>query len=501
MSDAALDMTTRNIVIVGGGLAGWYAAARILHAMRGRKITVRVVHAAPARAPADPLDVFCASTLPAQAIAHAELGLEERLFMRECRATFKLATEYRGFTDPARSYMLPHGEIGARLEAVGFHQFITRLAQAGRAPDLDEFSVPSIAARLGRFAHPSQDARTVLSTYEYAYHFDTQAYTRLLRGFAQRLGAVAVDAELAGVERSADGRDIGALTLADGERITGDLFIDCSGARSALLGAILEVPFDSWRGWLPCDRAVVTRVGALEPPAPFTRVSAQAGGWTWQVPLRTELEQAQIFDSTRADPDTALKRALSGGAPVFELPFVNGRHSEFWRGNCVAVGAAAGFLEPLASTGLQLINEGVTRLVALFPDRGSMPIMAAEYNRAMGAMYDGARDFVLLHYLLSRRAEAPWNVEPASPPPTLARRVEMFRYRGRVVLEDDEIFEESDWACAFVGQGEKPARYSILADQVNDADVLAQVTKIARVMQAAVQKLPTHHAYLERYLA
>jgi len=494
-------MEVRDIVIVGGGLAGWYAAARLGHAMRGRKINVSVVHGAPAGAPADPLDVFCASTLPAQAVAHAELGLEERLFMRECRATFKLATEYRGFTDPARSYMLPHGEIGARLEAVGFHQFITRLAQAGRTPDLDEFSVPAIAARLGRFAHPSQDARTVLSTYEYSYHFDTQAYTRLLRGFAQRLGTVAVDAGLAAVERGADGRDIAALTLSDGQRITGDLFIDCSGARSALLGAALEVPFDSWRGWLPCDRAVVTRVSALEPPAPCTRVTAEPGGWSWQVPLRSELEQAWFFDSSRVDPDTALKRALRGGASVSEVSFVNGRHREAWRGNCVAVGAAAGFLEPLASTGLRLINEGMTRLIALFPDRDSAPVLAAEYNRMMGAMYDGARDFVLLHYLLSRRAEAPWNVEPAALPPSLARRVEMFRYRGRVVLEDDEIFEEPDWACTFVGQGERPARYSILADQANDADVQARVAKIARIMQAAAQKLPPHQGYLERYLA
>jgi len=173
-----------------------------------------------------------------------------------------------------------------------------------------------------------------------------------------------------------------------------------------------------------------------------------------------------------------------------------------WGGNCVAIGAAAGFLEPLAATGLQLINEGVTRLVALFPDRGSAVVMANEYNRALGAMYDGARDFVLLHYLLSRRAAAPWNGPPAAAlPPSLARRVEMFRYRGRVVLNDDEIFEEPDWACTFVGLGERPAHYSILADQLGDADMVAQVAKIARVMQAAVQKLPPHHLYLDRYLA
>lgn len=492
----------RDIVIVGGGLAGWYAAVRLAHAMRGRRIKLRVVHAAAPGEEADPLDALCASTLPSHHVAHAELGLDERAFMRVCRATFKLATEYRGLTDPSRSYLLPHGEIGARIEAVGFHQVISRLAHAGRALDIDEFSVPALAARLGRFAHPSPDARSVLSTFEYAYHLDTQAYTRLLRAFAQKLGAVAVDAGLAGVELAADGQNIAAVTLTDGQRLEGDLFIDCSGARSALLGEALGVPFDSWQSWLPCDRAVVMGVSAFEPPAPFTRISAEPGGWSWQVPLRDQLVQGLVFDGSRVDADAALAKAAQAQSRAVALRFTNGRRREAWRGNCVAIGAAAGFLEPLASTGLQLINEGVTRLLSLFPDRGSAAVMAVEYNRMLAALYDGARDFVLLHYLLARRAEAPWNGEVAAAlPPSLARRVEMFRHRGRVVLNDDEIFEEPDWACTFVGQGEKPLHHSIIVDQASDAEVLAQVAKIARVMQSAVQTLPPHHAYLERYLA
>jgi tryptophan halogenase len=241
---------------------------------------------------------------------------------------------------------------------------------------------------------------------------------------------------------------------------------------------------------------------AFEPPAPFTRINAEPGGWSWQVPLRDQLVQGRVFDGSRIDADAALKKAAQIQARAIALRFTNGRRREAWRGNCVALGAAAGFLEPLASTGLQLINEGVTRLVSLFPDRGSAAVMALEYNRVLGAMYDGARDFVLLHYVLAGRPEAPWSGQVAATwPPSLARRVEMFRYRGRVVLNDDEIFEEPDWACTFVGQGEKPLHHSILVDQVGDAEVVAQVAKIARVMQAAVQTLPPHHAYLERYLA
>ena len=239
----------------------------------------------------------------------------------------------------------------------------------------------------------------MLSTYEYAYHLDTQAYTRMLRTLALRFGALAADGELAQVECDADGRNIQALTLADGNRISGDLFIDCSGSKAALLGAALGVPFESWQQWLPCDRAVVARVNALEPSAPCTRMTAETSGWSWQVPLRGKVEQAAFFErGVAAD-------ATRGPAQARTLSLANGRHRELWRGNCVALGAAAGFLEPLASTGLRLIDEGVSRLIALFPDRGSAALMAVEYNRTLGAMYDGARDFVLLHYLLSPARE------------------------------------------------------------------------------------------------
>jgi tryptophan 7-halogenase len=505
MSEPMRDIAIREVVIVGGGLAGWYSAARLCQAMRGRAVRVRVVHAAPAGAEADPLDVLCASTLPSLAVAHAELGIEERDFMRASNATFKLATEYRGFAEPGHSYMWPFGEIGARLEAVGFHQFMNRLMRAGRKLDIDEFSIPAIAARLGRFAHPSQDERTVLSTYEYGYHLDVHAYTRMLRAFAQHHGAQAVDADLAGVTCSADGQRVIALQPGDGAQIEGDLFIDCTGVRSALLGQALRVPFDDWRPWLPCDRVAVMRAKSAEPAAPFTRIAAQAQGWLAQVPLNGAVDHALAFTSAGLDSDVAMTKLGSPGMNIGSprlLTFANGRHREFWHGNCVAIGAAAGFLEPLAATGLRLIDDGIARLIALFPDRDDTALMAREYNRVLDAAYVSARDFVLLHYLVSRRSgEALWSARSVPLPDSLAQRIELFRYRGRVIFHEDEIFEEPDWACTFIGQGERPRHFSVLAGQMNDDEALRQVAKIARVMQSAAQKLPPHQAYLERYLA
>ena len=486
----------RDIVIAGGGLAGWYSAARLCHAMRGRALNVRVLRAAPAGAAVDPLEVFCSSTLSAVPLAHAELGIDERTFMRDCDATFKLATEYRGFDDPARGYFLPFGEIGARLEAVGFHQFVGRLMHGGHELSLDDFSLPAIAARHGRFTHPTRDPRSVLSTYEYAYHLDTEAYTRTLRAFAEKLGAVAVDEDLARCEVS-DGM-IRTLTAGDGTQLAADLFIDCTGARAALLGEALQTPFESWRAWLPCDAALVARRPAATDLPPYTLALAQDDGWIWQAPLRSVVETAAIFNS-RAETREAARTVATLPAPR-EMRFENGMHREAWRGNCVAMGSAAGFVEPLASTGLRLIEGEVSRFIELFPDRSDMRLIANEYNRVTCARYDRARDFVLLHYLLSRRSGRFWRDRP-QPPASLMQRLELFRHRGSVVFHEDDLFEDAWWACACIGLGVRPAHFSILAEQMSEGDLLAKLAKITRVMHSAVEQLPTHRAYLQGYLA
>ena len=432
-------------------------------------------------------------------MALAELGVDERAFMRACDATFKLATEYRGFSSATSRYLLPFGEIGARFEAVGFHQFIGRLAQGGHVFSLDDFAVPSVAAALGKFAHPTRDARSVLSTYEYAHHVDVPSFTKLLRSFAEKRATVAVEEEVVSVD--IDGDDIRAITLGDGTKLEADLFIDCSGARSLLLGQALRTPFESWRAWLPCDAAVVARLPAAADLPPFTRVQAQAQGWSWHVPLRSAMETAVFFDRRATPSQAAMEWGGIAMASPGEVRFENGIHRGSWRGNCVAIGAAAGFVEPLASTGLRLIDGAITRLVELFPERGDMRFMAAEFNRTTGALYDRARDFVLLHYLLGDRSEAMWGARATPPPESLARFLELFRHRGRVAPEEDEMFEEAWWACACIGLGVRPAHFAILAEQMSEADLLAQLAKIARIMRAAVEKLPPHRTYLQGYLA
>lgn len=488
MSDAI-----RNIVIAGGGLAGWYTAARLGHEMRGRGLNARVVRAAQRDAAVDPLDVLCASTLSTLPVTHAELGIDERAFMRACDATFKLATDYRGFGGSGSSYLLPFGEIGARLEAVGFHHFLGRLARGGHGFSLDDYSVPSVAARLGRFGHPTKDVRSALSTFEYAWHLDVHRYTQGLRVLAGKMGVVAIDDDLVACE--ADGENIRSITLGDGTKLTADLYIDCTGAR-ALLSNAVNASFESWRQWLPCDAALIAKLPPATDMPPFTRAQAHAEGWQLQVPLRSGVLTAFFFDSRAGVPRTG----LFAGATPGELRFESGVRREAWRGNCLAIGAAAGFVEPLASTGLRLIDGAVTRLIEHFPDQTDLRLMSVEHNRLMGELYDRARDFVLLHYLLSARPEPLWSTRTAPPPATLARGLDLFRHRGRVAFDDDELFEEAWWACACVGLGVRPDHFAVLAEQMSELELQAQVAKIARVMRAAVEQLPPHRAFLEKFL-
>jgi tryptophan halogenase len=335
----------------------------------------------------------------------------------------------------------------------------------------------------------------VLSTYEYAYHLDAAAYTRLLRALAERLGAVAIDQDLAHCEVGSG--HIRSVTLDDGTRITADLFIDCTGTRASLLGGALGAPFESWRAWLPCDAALVARMPPAADLPPYTRITAHDQGWRWRVPLRSAVAEAFFFDSRAG-------MALPEFGGTLESPrqvaFENGMHREAWRGNCVAIGAAAGFIEPLASTGLRLIEGGITQLIALFPQGGDLRVMAAEYNRMLGEQYDRARDFVFLHYLLSRR-DGPLGRGRAAPPPAeLVRCLALFRHRGRMMFDEDDMFEEAWWACACIGLGVRPERFSVLAEQGSETDLLATLDKIRRVMRSSVESLPAHRTYLDRYL-
>ncbi len=497
----------RSIVIAGGGVAGWLTAALLARALDTRRIAVRVIDTCSATDGIDPLDRLSGSTLPPLPVLHAELGLDEAALLRATRGTFKLGSEFRDWDAHGGAYLLPFGEIGARIEAVGFHHYLRRLAGLGHALHVDEFSLPAQAARQARFAHPSDDPRAVQSTYEYGYHLDVTAYAQLLREYSVGRGVTLIAAGVAGVRlRTGDGF-IETVELDNGESLSADLFIDCSGARAALIGA-LGTPFLDFSHWLPCDGALLGSATAAAQLPPMTTATALASGWCQRVPLQQRTAIAVLTASGFASDDFA-RAELAGATPDSRDPdpvalrFTNGRRARFSEKNCVAIGAAAGFLEPIGSTAIHFIAIGVQRLLGMFPTRDHAPGLAAEYNRVMTGEFDNARDFAILHYHATRRDDAPlWNhVRTMALPESLDYKLSLFRHRGRIVLYDDETFDEGDWACTFVGQGERAERYTALADQVDTQQLLGQIGRIRAVMKSAAEAMPPHRAYLERYCA
>jgi tryptophan halogenase len=489
----------QSVVIVGAGLAGTLAAVRLARQI-GARISLKVLEAPGPDGSVDALDRFAASSLPQLVSVHGELGVEERAFMRATQATFSLGIEYRGFGHPAGSYLLPFGEIGARFEAVAFHHHVHRLESQGGALDLDDYSIPAIAAKAGRFAHPAHDQRSVLATYQYGYHFDVSTYTRLLRALAERVGVEFIPGAVSEVLKREDG-GIAAVRVAGREPVAGDLFLDCTGPRAELLRA-LEVGFVSWRNYLPCDRAWSASVApTAEDAAACTRAIAEQTGWRWRVPLRTRTETASMFASAFASTEEARAQLPKDATKAELLSFENGHRAAFWRANCVALGGAAGFIEPLASTSLDLTLSGIERLVYLFPERDCDARLVAEYNRVMTGEYESARDFVLLRYHASTRDGALWrHCRELEIPDSLAHRLRLFRHRGRVVLFDDEIFDEAEWAASYIGQGVRASRHAIVADQGELAPLAAQVAKVRTVMHDAVRGLASHRDYLDRFL-
>jgi tryptophan 7-halogenase len=499
-------MTTksvRKVVIVGGGVAAWMSAASLVRAFAGQPLSIQVIEDSQARP--ESLDFSSEeSALPALRAAHRLLGIDEAEFMRATNATFRLGTEFVDWNAIGQRWMHPCGEVGARLDTVAFHHHWLRVAKEEGA-EFESFSLPAEAAKLGRFAHPAADPRSVLSTLSYAFHFDTALYARYLRRYAETRGVTRTEGAVSGVSLQGAAGLIESVVLENGERIEGDLFIDCSGFRSVLIEEALHIGYEDWTHWLPCDRAVaVASVSAsVTELKPCTRTTARGSGWEWHIPLQDRIGSGYVYSSRYLSDDEAAATLASSPAGHASadprlVKFTAGHRKKFWTGNCVAIGPAAGFLEPLASTTIHLIQSAVAKLLALFPDRSFASATIDEYNRLATVEYERIRDFLILHYCLSARDDTPFwrHVREMSLPPTLERKIGLFASRGRVVLYDDETFGESSWVSVFVGHGRWPKRVDPRAALV-DANLTRERLRRMRVaIQQAAQAMPTHRVFM-----
>lgn len=487
----------RSIVIVGGGVVGWMAAAALARVLKADRCSVRVVEGAPTER--DPSE----TTTPALHRLHNLLGLNEADLMRRTSATFKLGSEFRDWGAIGARYFHGFGAIGAKLDAVSFHAHWLRLRARGDPAPIETYSVAAAAARAGKFAHQSADPGSILSLFSYGYHLDARAYAHYLRDFAHAHGVVGSPCGVADVELDGENGFITALRLDDGNRLEADFFIDCTGL-DAVLSSAVGGRFEDWRRWLPCDRALVVSSPQVDLSAPFTSVRAGEAGWIWRVPLQQRADYGHCYCSAEISDDAAfagLMAALEGrdfAEPRF-LRFSQGRPSEFWRKNCLVLPGDA--LEPLEGARLQFVQTGIMRLVTIFPERAFQPADAAEYNRLTIAEYERVRDFLILHYKLTRRTDSAfWRAcATMNIPEELKQRIDLFQKTGRLLLREDEPFEEASWLSVLLGQGMTPRSFDPLAEIPDAEQVTRALKQMSDWIEDGVNAMPTQRDFIAGY--
>lgn len=491
----------RRVVIVGGGTAGWMCAAALANAVHGPCELVLIE--------SEQIGIVGVgeATIPPIKLFNQTLGIDENDFIRYTHGSFKLGIQFVDWTRRGHRYFHPFGRYGAEFDAVPLHHYWLRANDQGQATALDDYSMAWTAASRGRFDRPLRDPKRVQSTYDYAYHFDAMLYGQYLRAYAERRDVRRIEGRVVDVQLDSESGFIESVRIENGPLVEGDLFIDCSGFRGLLIEQALHSGYQDWTHWLPCDRAVAVGCrGRPEMLDPYTRSTAREAGWQWRIPLQHRVGNGYVYCSQYLDDDRAERTLLNNlegealGQPR-RLRFTTGRRNHFWLRNCVAIGLAAGFMEPLESTSIHLIQTAINRLLALFPDRGFSPLAAQEFNRLTAGEYERVRDFLILHYHANERDDSPFWQACASMeiPAELQYKIDHFRAHGRIIAHDHELFQNPNWLAVLVGQNVRPQRYDPLLAHRPQVEAVKWLDSLKRVMVQAAEAMPDHSAYLQRY--
>ena len=488
----------RKIVILGGGSAGWMTAAALSRSI-DRDCSITLVES-------DDIGTIGVgeATIPPIRIFNDMLGLDEYDFVRRTRGTFKLGIQFVNWGKLNHRYFHPFGSYGRPFDLVQIQHHWQRAQAAGKAGSLDDYCMAWAAAKLGRFDRPAQDPRSVLSTFLYAYHFDASLYARFLREFSEGRGVRRLEGKVRSVDQHPTTGFIERLRLDSDEVVEGELFIDCSGLRALLIEQTLQTGFEDWSHWLPCNRALAVPCENAD-LTPYTRSTAHAAGWQWRIPLQHRTGNGHVYSANFMGDDEAasiLLGNLDGKALADPRPirFTAGCRRQHWNRNVIAIGLSSGFLEPLESTSIHLIQAGISKLLAYFPDRDFDPLVTREFNRVAIAEVERIRDFIILHYHLTERDDSEmWRYcAHMTVPDTLQYKIDHFRRFGRLLPGELDIFGPNSWLAVHIGQLNMPERNDPMLDYRNFSGT-AYLEQLRRTMEGAAQKMPTHQAYIDRH--
>ncbi len=491
------------ITIVGGGTAGWMAAA-LLSRLFTRGYEISLIES-------DEIGTIGVgeATIPAIRTYAQLAGIDEVEMIRATQATFKLGLEFVNWREPGHSYIHGFGKIGQDLLWLHTHQFWLKLHARGQARHFDHYALNTLAARKNRFAQPDLSTPgSPMADIDYAYHFDASLFAAYLRRQSEARGVRRIEGRVVEVrQRAADGF-VDHVVLADGRQVGGDLFIDCSGMRGLLIGQTLGVGYEDWSRWLLCDRALAVPCESVAPLTPYTRSTAHGAGWQWRIPLQHRIGNGHVYASRHIGDDEAVAILMGNldGRPLADprpVRFQPGKRTRAWEKNVVALGLAGGFLEPLESTSIHLIQTGLLRLIALFPGQAFNPADVAEYNRQTDFEYNDIRDFIIAHYKVTDREDTPFwaYLKHMDVPDSLAERLELFRASARFFIHGKaELFREESWVQVLIGQG-LPMRYDPMVDLIPDAEAIGYLRDIEEVIEEVANALPSHADYIARHCA
>ncbi|HTM81548.1 tryptophan halogenase family protein [Asticcacaulis sp.] len=488
------------IVIVGGGTSGYMAAAALTGLVSPSLAQVRLIESAEIGTVG-----VGEATLPHIKEFNDSLGIDEADFMRKTQASFKLGIEFRDWGKLGNNYIHPFGDFGQPIAGVEFRHFWTKSKRLGISRPLEVYSYAIAAARNMRFDFPSEDRDSIKSTFSYAYHFDASLYAAFLREFAQDRGLSRTEGKVIGVALKPENGHIASLTLQSGEIVQGDLFIDCSGFRGLLIEEQLHAGWESWAHWLPCDRAYAVPTERSDDFMPCTRSSSLEAGWQWRVPLQHRTGNGYVYSSGFINDQAASDRLMgnldaTAMAEPRQVRFQAGRRKHSWFKNCIGLGLASGFLEPLESTSIYLVQIAVANLIQLFPTRSMDSRLAKEFNRLIDVEYERIRDFLILHYHANQRDEALWEyTRNMSVPDSLTYKIDQFRHRGQILRHKDGLFNPASWLAVLTGQDIIPQGYDRLADNLDESAIHAKMDELSARIAANVSEMPRHDELVRDY--